>query len=114
VSIKSDPQVQQEFLEWMTEHAKKLDFIWPRGEHVLVRQLYRWMQGRLKDTGLEAPDEASLGRYFRPENTVLPTPERARAIATAFGEPAIDLLTLLRYVLPEDYQVRKPLADEDR
>lgn len=50
-------------------------------------------------------DEASLGRYLRDENSVIPTPERCRMLAAVLKIPAIEVMKRAGLVKDEDMDV---------
>lgn len=77
---KVDPGTRLHFRDWLRKELRDLDFYQRRGDHYLIREFSKYCaeQGQIID-------EASLGRYLREDDPVLPTPERCRALARVFG-----------------------------
>lgn len=73
------------------------DFFQRRGKRFLVREFHKYCATR----GYQI-DEASLGRYLRLKNPVLPTPARCRALARVFGMTPDHLLEIAGYRESDD------------
>lgn len=94
---KVDVQTRLHFRDWLRDELRQLDFYQRRGDHYLIREFAKYCveQG--------APiDEASLGRYLRDEDPVLPTPERCRSLARVFGYEPIRVLIQAGYLEGND------------
>lgn len=94
---KVDVQTRLHFRDWLRDELRRLDFYQRRGDHYLIREFAKYCveQG--------APiDEASLGRYLRDDDPVLPTPERCRSLARVFEYEPIRVLIQAGYLEGDD------------
>lgn len=94
---KVDVQTRLHFRDWLRNELRRLDFYQRRGDHYLIREFAKYCveQG--------APiDEASLGRYLRDDDPVLPTPERCRSLARVFEYEPIRVLIQAGYLEGDD------------
>jgi hypothetical protein len=97
VNNKVDVQTRLNFRDWLRDELRRLDFYQRRGDHYLIREFAKYCveQG--------APiDEASLGRYLRDDDPVLPTPERCRSLARVFEYEPIRVLIQAGYLEGND------------
>lgn len=94
---KVDAKTRTHFRDWLRLELKRLDFYQRRGDHYLIREFAKYCV----DQG--APiDEASLGRYLRDDDPVLPTPERCRSLARVFEYEPISVLIQAGYLEGND------------
>ncbi|HEU5347901.1 MAG TPA: hypothetical protein VFU63_04750 [Ktedonobacterales bacterium] len=94
---KVDTETRLRFRDWLREELRELDFYQRRGDHYLIREFAKYC------TQQGAPiDEASLGRYLRDDDPVLPTPERCRALARVFGYAPVKVLIEAGYLEGDD------------
>lgn len=107
---KVDPETRLHFRDWLRDQLRELDFYQRRGDHYLIREFAKYC------TQQEAPiDEASLGRYLRDDDPVLPTPERCRALARVFGYAPVKVLIEAGYLEGDDLfplLPRQPSAEQ--
>lgn len=82
------------------------NFYSKRGNHYLIREFHKYC----RTLGIDI-DEASLGRYLRDENPVLPTPDRCRALGQVFGKAPVFFLELANYWKPSDMDVPGNIND---
>ena len=78
------------FRDWLRERLRGLEFYNRRGDHYLIREFHKYCA----EHGQEI-DEASLGRYLRDEDPVIPTPDRCRALAVSCGTRPLAGLTMI-------------------
>lgn len=102
MNINIPEETRIAFRDWLREQLRNRDFYNRRGDHYLVREFHKYAAEMGQDI-----DEASLGRYLRDENPVIPTPERCRALAAVFKMPAIDVMIAAGLVKKEDMKVAK-------
>jgi hypothetical protein len=94
---KVDLETRLRFRDWLRSELRELDFYQRRGDHYLIREFAKYCVEHF------APiDEASLGRYLRDEDPVLPTPERCRALARVFGYAPVKVLVQAGYLEGSD------------
>lgn len=94
---KVDPQARVSFRDFLRGELKGLEFYQRRGDHYLIREFAKYCAEK------GAPiDEASLGRYLRDVEPVLPTPERCRALARVLILPSLRVLGEAGYLTPAD------------
>lgn len=94
---KVDVQTRLHFRNWLRDELRDLDFYQRRGDHYLIREFAKYCVEK------GAPiDEASLGRYLRDDDPVLPTPERCRSLARVFGYEPIRVLIQAGYLEGND------------
>ena len=98
VDIEEEQRIA--FRDWLRGKLKELEFYNRRGDHYLIREFHKYCQEHHQEI-----DEASLGRYLRDENPVIPTPERCRALAAVFKIPAIDVMIAAGLVKQGDMEV---------
>ena len=94
---KVDPKTRTHFRDWLRLELKRLDFYQRRGDHYLIREFAKYCveQG--------APiDEASLGRYLRDDDPVLPTPERCRSLARVLEHSPVQVFIEAGYFVGND------------
>jgi hypothetical protein len=112
---KVDLKTRLRFRDWLRNELRDLDFYQRRGDHYLIREFAKFCVEH------HAPiDEASLGRYLRDDEPVLPTPERCRALARVFEYAPVRVLIEAGYLeghdlfeaLPKEAAAAK--ADERR
>lgn len=103
ISIAEETRVA--FRDWLRERLIEHEFYNRRGNHFLVREFHKWCAEHGQDI-----DEASLGRYLRDENPVIPTPERCRALAAVFGLPPIEVMMAAGLVLKSDLKAARSKA----
>jgi hypothetical protein len=97
VNNKVDVQTRLHFRNWLRNELRDLDFYQRRGDHYLIREFAKYCVEK------GAPiDEASLGRYLRDDDPVLPTPERCRSLARVFGYEPIWVLIQAGYLEGND------------
>jgi len=99
VNINIPDETRVAFRDWLREKLRGLEFYNRRGDHYLIREFHKWCS----DQGVEI-DEASLGRYLRDDNPVIPTPERCRALATVFHMRAIGVMKAAGLVIDADLE----------
>lgn len=97
MNITIDDETRESFRDWLRDQLRKLDFYNRRGDHYLIREFHKYCAEHGQDI-----DEASLGRYLRDENPVIPTPDRCRALAAVLGLRAIDVMMAAGLVNEED------------
>lgn len=86
------------FRDWLRSELRRLEFYTRRGDHYLIREFAKYCME------MNAPiDEASLGRYVRDEDPVLPTSERCRALAQVLGRQPLDVLVEAGYLQATDF-----------
>ena len=92
------------FRDWLRKQLRDADppFYNARGDHYLVREFHK----HCEDSG-HPIDEASLGRYLRDENPVIPTPDRCRALAGALKLSPIDVMIQAGLVQEGDWKPQK-------
>lgn len=100
VNISVEEETRIAFRDWLRGKLKGLEFYNRRGDHYLIREFHKYCE----EAGYPI-DEASLGRYLRDENPVIPTPDRCRALAGVFKMPAIDVMIAAGLVKPGDMEV---------
>src|SRR6476469_9602906 len=94
---KVDLQTRLRFRDWLRGRIFDLDFYQRRGDHYLIREFAKFCVEH------RAPiDEASLGRYLRDDEPVLPTPERCRALARVFEYAPVRVLIEAGYLEGND------------
>lgn len=94
---KVDLETRLHFRDWLRDELRNLDFYQRRGDHYLIREFAKYCVSK------GAPiDEASLGRYLRDVEPVLPTPERCRALARVFGYAPARVLIHAGYLEGDD------------
>jgi hypothetical protein len=94
---KVDLETRLRFRDWLRSELRELDFYQRRGDHYLIREFAKYCVEHA------APiDEASLGRYLRDEDPVLPTPERCRALARVFDYAPVKVLVQAGYLEGDD------------
>jgi hypothetical protein len=115
VNNKVELKTRLRFRDWLRNELRELDFYQRRGDHYLIREFAKFCVEH------RAPiDEASLGRYLRDDEPVLPTPERCRALARVFEYAPVRVLIEAGYLegndlfpaLPKEEAAAK--ADERR
>ena len=84
MNIEMAPETRAAFRDWLRSELRRLEF-------------YKYCAEKGQDI-----DEASLGRYLRDENPVIPTPERCRALAAMFKIPAIEVMKHAGLVMDSD------------
>lgn len=95
ISVAQETRIA--FRDWLRNQLKQLEFYNRRGDHYLIREFHKWCAEHGQDI-----DEASLGRYLRDDNPVIPTPDRCRALAAVFAIPAIDVMKAAGLVYDSD------------
>lgn len=97
MNIEVAPETRAAFRDWLRGELRRLEFYNRRGDHYLIREFHKYCaeQG-------QAIDEASLGRYLRDENPVIPTPDRCRTLAAVFKMPAIEVMKQAGLVMDAD------------
>ncbi len=100
MNTNSTEETRAAFRDWLREQLRRLEFYNRRGDHYLIREFHRYCAERGQDI-----DEASLGRYLRDDNPVIPTPERCRALGAVLKIPAIEVMKAAGLVLDEDMVV---------
>jgi hypothetical protein len=99
---KVDMATRIHFRDWLRQELRRLDFYQRRGDHYLIREFAKYCAEH------KAPiDEASLGRYLRDEDPVLPTPERCRALGRVLEYEPVHVLIEAGYLEGDD--LFKPL-----
>ncbi len=94
---KVDLKTRLRFRDWLRKELRDLDFYQRRGDHYLIREFAKYCVEH------HAPiDEASLGRYLRDDEPVLPTPERCRALARVFEYAPVRVLIEAGYLEGND------------
>jgi len=94
---KVDLQTRLRFRDWLRGRLFDLDFYQRRGDHYLIREFAKYCVEH------GAPiDEASLGRYLRDDEPVLPTPERCRALARVLELAPVAVLIEAGYLEGDD------------
>lgn len=119
---KVDPETRIEFRDALRAELRRLDFYQRRGDHYLIREFAKYCVGQ--EEGLRKAwseftfpekfftiDEASLGRYLRDEEPVLPTPARVRALALILGLKPAYLMALAGYRDEFDDLEPRPIPD---
>jgi hypothetical protein len=100
LNINIEEETRIAFRDWLRDKLKKLEFYNRRGDHYLIREFHKYCE----QAG-HPVDEASLGRYLRDENPVIPTPDRCRALAAVLKIPAIDVMIAAGLVKQGDMEV---------
>lgn len=100
VNITVEEETRIAFRDWLRGKLKELEFYNRRGDHYLIREFHKYCE----QAGYPI-DEASLGRYLRDENPVIPTPERCRSLAGVFKMRAIDVMIAAGLVKQDDMEV---------
>lgn len=100
MNINVDQATREAFRDWLREQLRQLEFYNRRGDHYLIREFHRYCAEHGQDI-----DEASLGRYLRDENPVIPTPERCRALGAVLHLPAIEVMKAAGLVIDADMVV---------
>jgi hypothetical protein len=100
ISVAQETRIA--FRDWLRDQLKQLEFYNRRGDHYLIREFHKWCAEHGQDI-----DEASLGRYLRDDNPVIPTPDRCRALAAVFGMPPIDVMKAAGLVYDSDMSVTR-------
>ena len=100
MNINITQETRAAFRDWLREQLRRLECYNRRGDHYLIREFHRYCAERGQDI-----DEASLGRYLREDNPVIPTPERCRALGAVLKIPAIEVMKAAGLVLDEDMVV---------
>lgn len=107
------------FRDALRDKLKELEFYQRRGDHYLIREFHKYCVERGAKLRALWPeftfeprffdiDEASLGRYLRDENPVLPTPDRVRAIALILEMLPTKLMTIAGYITAIDVMDPRP------
>lgn len=100
---KVDLETRLRFRDWLRTQLRDLDFYQRRGDHYLIREFAKYCVEH------GAPiDEASLGRYLRDDEPVLPTPERCRSLARVFDCAPVLVLIEAGYLESDDLFVAPP------
>ena len=97
MNINVPQETRAAFRDWLREQLRRLEFYNRRGDHYLIREFHRYCTEHGQDI-----DEASLGRYLRDENPVIPTPERCRALGAVLKMPAIEVMKAAGLVIDAD------------
>ncbi len=97
MNIETTPETRAAFRDWLRGELRRLEFYNRRGDHYLIREFRKYCV----EQGQEI-DEASLGRYLRDENPVIPTPERCRNLAAVFKMPPIEVMKRAGLVTDSD------------
>lgn len=111
---KASVKQRIKFRDWLRNELRtanpggKGNFYQSRGDHYLIREFAKFCVQRHRPV-----DEASLGRYLREVNPVLPTPARCRALARVLGYPPIKVLIVAGYLHEHDDQVVEPDQIDD-
>jgi hypothetical protein len=100
MNINIEDEARIAFRDWLRGKLKELEFYNRRGDHYLIREFHKYCE----EAG-HPIDEASLGRYLRDENPVIPTPDRCRALGAVLKMPAIDVMKAAGLVKSEDMDV---------
>lgn len=102
MNIDTPMETRIAFRDWLRAQLRTLDppFYNARGDHYLIRE-FRYF---CEQAG-HPIDEASLGRYLRDKNPVIPTPDRCRALAAVLKLPAIEVMKHAGLVMDADFQV---------
>lgn len=101
MNISMSDEARFAFRDWLRGRLKALEFHNRRGDHYLIREFHKYCA----EQGQEI-DEASLGRYLRDENPVIPTPERCRALAAVFKMAPIEVMKAAGLVIEADFIVQ--------
>lgn len=94
------------FRDWMKAQLRAQEFYNRRGDHYLIREFAKYCA----ESG-HPIDEASLGRYIRDENPVIPTPARCRDLAAVFQVRPFDVMKIAGLLRESDLSV--PTDDND-
>lgn len=97
------------FRDWLRGELRRLEFYQRRGDHYLIREFIKYAVGD-RQTPI---DEASMGRYLRDADPVLPTPERCRALARVLDIPPLAILAQAGYVSPADFGLPAEMRPAD-
>jgi hypothetical protein len=97
VNIDITAETRAAFRDWLRAKLRDLEFYNRRGDHYLICEFRKYCLEKGQDI-----DEASLGRYLRDENPVIPTPERCRMLAAVFNIPAIEVMKQAGLVMDSD------------
>ncbi|HEY1391648.1 MAG TPA: hypothetical protein VGF38_24140 [Ktedonobacterales bacterium] len=100
-NISVSDEARFAFRDWLRERLRGLEFYNRRGDHYLIREFHKYCA----EHGQEI-DEASLGRYLRDEDPVIPTPDRCRALAAVFKIPPIEVMKAAGLVIEADFAVQ--------
>jgi len=115
----ADEKTRIAFRDELRTQLKALEFYQRRGDHYLIREFHKYCVERGEKLRALWPeftfeprffqvDEASLGRYLRDENPVLPTPDRVRALALILEILPTKLLTIAGYISAIDVLDPRP------
>jgi hypothetical protein len=97
-NVSMSDEARFAFRDWLRGHLKALEFYNRRGDHYLIREFHKYCA----EHGQEI-DEASLGRYLRDEDPVIPTPDRCRTLAAVFKIPPIEVMKAAGLVVDADF-----------
>lgn len=109
---KISDETRATFRDWFREQLRLLEFYNKRplpDGHYLIREFAKYCVEK------GAPiDEASLGRYLRDDDPVMPTPERCRVLAKVLWMDPYVVLLMASYIRLEDCVGLLKLADAQR
>lgn len=100
MNINVDMETRFAFRDWLRGQLRELQFYNRRGDHYLIREFHKYCE----EAG-HPIDEASLGRYIRDENPVIPTPERCRALGAVLKIPPFEVMKAAGLVHETDLDV---------
>ncbi len=100
MNIEIPADTRASFRDWLRKQLKKREFYNRRGNRYLIREFHKYY------IKVGHPiDEASLGRYLRDENPVVPTPARCRELGAVLKISPIEVMKQAGLVFDEDFTV---------
>ena len=102
MNITISDEAREAFRDWFRQQLRAREFYNRRGDHYLVREFHKYAAEMNQDI-----DEASLGRYLRDDNPVIPTPDRCRALGAVLGIAPIDVMMAAGLVRKDDMDVAR-------
>ena len=99
---------REHFRDYLRKKLRDADppFYLIRGDHYLIREFAKVCA----DLG-HPIDEASLGRYLRDDNPVIPTPDRIRDLSVVFSHLFGEDITYLDVMIEVGYVTEKDVRD---
>ncbi len=99
MNIEISKEQREAFRDWLRKQLRDLDFYIRRTDWYLIREFHKYTIEKGHPI-----DEASLGRYLRIDNPVVPTTVTCRDLAAILGIPAIDVMKAAGLVLDSDWE----------
>ena len=99
MNIVTPLETRVAFRDWLRAQLRDLEFYNKRGDHYLIREFRKYCVEQGQDI-----DEASLGRYLRDENPVIPTPERCRMLGAVLQVRVVEVMKQAGLVRDADFE----------